>query len=154
MRKISKKVVVATAAATAIAVGGGIAFAYWSTSGSGSGTGTVASSNGTLVLHGSIAPGLTPGGSETVNFTAENSNSSSLQVGTVHSVVSTTEAVGVTGTCDPSWFTIANVVENQTIPAHTTAPVALVNSGTISMSDESVSQDACKGATITLTLSS
>src|SRR3954466_11150467 len=66
----------------------GVAVAFWTTSGSGSGSGSVASSNGTLSLSGTITSQLTPGGSSPVTYTASNSNSSSLQVGTVHAVVS------------------------------------------------------------------
>jgi hypothetical protein len=130
----------------------GIAVAFWTASGSGSGSGTVASSNGSLVLHGSIAPGLTPGGSETVSYTADNTNSSSLQVGTVHAVVTIDEAHAEAG-CQAGDFSVADVTEGQTIPANTSG-VELSNSGTIKMTDSAVSQDACKGATISLALTS
>jgi hypothetical protein len=130
----------------------GAAIAYWTTSGSGSGTGTVASSNGTLVLHGSIASGLTPGGSEAVSFTADNSNTSSLQVGTIHAVVSIDEEHATAG-CKASDFSIADTVENQTIPAGKSG-VALAKNGSISMTDSAENQDACKGATISLALTS
>lgn len=74
--------------------------------------------------------------------------SSSLQVGTVHAVVSTNK-VG----CEAADFTIANTVENQTIPAKGSG-VSLAHNGSITMADTEANQDACKGATITLTLSS
>jgi hypothetical protein len=130
----------------------GIAVAFWTASGSGSGTGTVASSNGSLVLHGSIAPGLTPGGEEAVSFTADNTNSSSLQVGTVKAVVSIDEEHAEAG-CEASDFSVADTAENQTIPANTSG-VALANDGSITMADTEANQDACKGATISLELSS
>jgi hypothetical protein len=126
----------------------GVAVAYWTTTGSGSGSGAVASSNGTLVLHGTITSQLTPGGSSPVTFTADNAGSSSLQVGTVHAVVSTNK-VG----CEVSDFTIADTAENQVIPAKGSG-VPLANNGSISMADTEANQDACKGAAITLTLSS
>jgi hypothetical protein len=141
-----KKKILIAAAATLV-IGAGSAFAYWSTTGSGSGTGTTAASNGTVVLHASFATGLTPGGSTPVTFTADNAGSSSLQVGTVTSVVS------ASGTCDASWFTIAPVVENQTIAAGASG-TQLANKGTLSFADTATNQDSCKGATITLTLSS
>jgi hypothetical protein len=130
----------------------GAAVAFWTTSGSGSGSGSVAESNGTLVLHGSIAPGLTPGGEESVSYSADNSNSSSLQVGTVHAVVSIDKAHAEAG-CEASDFSVADVVENQTIAANSTE-TSLSNSGTIKMVDSSESQDGCKGASISLELSS
>ncbi|TCO45649.1 hypothetical protein EV646_108272 [Kribbella antiqua] len=142
---IKKKIVIAAAAV--VAIGAGTAFAYWSTTGSGTGSGANASSNGTVVLHASFADGLTPGASTPVTFSADNAGTSSLQVGTVTSVVS------ASGTCDASWFTIAPVAENQTIAAGATG-VELTNKGTLAFADTATNQDSCKGATITLTLSS
>ena len=149
MRKISKKLVVGTAATAIVAAGAGVAFAYWTASGSGTGTGTVKSSNGSLVLKGTIDDALSPGATSAVHFTASNAGSSNLQVGTVKAVVSTDKPA-----CDITWFTIGDTVEDQTIAAGA-SDVALTGVGSISMSDPSnVNQDACKGAAITLTLSS
>lgn len=152
MRKLSrtKKIVVAGAAATALAVGGGIAFAYWTTTGSGEGTATAAGGNGTITLYAAFDSSyLAPGLSESVHFTADNPGTSDLQVGTVHSVVSTSDAG-----CLPAWFSIDDVVEDQVIEAGATG-VDLDNDGTLVFHDSAtVNQDACKGATITLTLSS
>jgi hypothetical protein len=130
----------------------GVAVAYWTTTGSGSGSGSVASSNGTLALHGSITSALTPGGSSPVTFTADNAGSSSLRVGTVHAVVTIDEAHAEAG-CKASDFTINDTVENQTIAAHAEG-VALTTNGSISMVDAEYDQSACKGATISLALSS
>ncbi|MEV6416803.1 hypothetical protein [Kribbella sp. NPDC051718] len=140
-----KKILVAAAAV--LVIGAGSAFAYWSTTGSGTGSGTTAASNGTVVLHASFANGLTPGASTPVSFTADNAGTSSLQVGTVTTVVT------ASGTCDAAWFSVAPVAENQTIAAGASG-VALANSGTLTFTDAAVNQDACKSATITLTLSS
>lgn len=124
------------------------AFAYWTTTGAGTGSAANASSNGTIVLKASFAPGLTPGASEPVSFTASNAGTSSLYVGTVTSVVSTS-AVG----CLAADFTVPPAIENQTIAAGAVDEPLLVGS-TISFADTAVNQDACKGATVTLTLSS
>ena len=86
-----KKRTVAVLGAVAVLAVAGIAIAYWTTTGSGSGSGAVATSNGTLVLHGTITGELTPGGSSPVAYTADNANSSSEQVGTVKAVVSIDE---------------------------------------------------------------
>jgi hypothetical protein len=144
---INKKRAVVLGAVAVLAVAG-VAIAFWTTTGAGEGSGKVASSNGTLVLHGSISNELTPGSTSPVTFTVDNGGSSSLQVGTVHAVVST-DKVG----CEVSDFTIADTVENQTI-APESSGVALANNGSIEMADTSENQDACKGAAITLTLSS
>ncbi|WP_427890052.1 hypothetical protein ACQHIV_41170 [Kribbella sp. GL6] len=141
-----KKKIIIAAAATLV-IGAGSAFAYWSTTGAGTGSAATASANGTVTLHASFAAGLTPGGSTPVTFTADNPGSSSLQVGTVTSVVT------ASGTCDPTWFTIAPVAENQTIAAGASG-VQLATKGTLTFADTATNQDSCKGATVTLTLSS
>jgi hypothetical protein len=130
----------------------GVAVAYWTTTGSGEGSGAVASSNGTLVLHGKITGELNPGGSSPVTFTADNLNSSSEQVGTIHAVVSIDETHANAG-CKASDFTIADTGENQVIAAKK-SEVALAHGGSISMTDSAENQDACKGATISLALTS
>jgi hypothetical protein len=149
MRKMSKKNKIAAVCAAAVltTVGGGVAFAYWSTTGSGTGSGSNATANGTIVLSATFPDGLTPGGSVPVTYKAANGGSSSLQVGTIHAVVSTSNPA-----CLPADFTIPDVISNTTVAAGATA--AAVGSGTLSFADTAVSQDACKGATITLTLSS
>lgn len=151
-RQAMKKRTFGVLGVIAILAVAGVAVAYWSTTGSGSGSGTVAGSNGTLVLNGSIAPGLTPGGSESVSYTADNSNTSGLQVGTVKAVVSI-DAEHATAGCKASDFSVADTAENQTIPASTSG-VALAKSATIKMIDSAEGQDACKGATISLALTS
>jgi hypothetical protein len=148
---IKKRTAVILGAVAVLAVAG-IAIAYWTTSGSGSGSGAVASSNGTLALHGTITEELTPGGSSPVSFSADNSGSSSLQVGTVHAVVSIDKSHAEAG-CQASDFTIADTAENQVIAAKASG-VALAHGGSIAMADTSANQDACKGATISLALTS
>jgi len=151
MKKFTlKKKMIAGAAVAALALGAGsAAFAYWTTTGAGSGSGTVASSNGTLVLHGLVDDGLTPGGSETVHFTADNLNTSSLQVGTIHlSNLTTSDPL-----CLAADFGMPDVSSGQVIAA-STSDVVISATGTMSMADTAVNQDHCQGATLTLTLSS
>lgn len=148
---ITKKRALVLSVVAVLAVAG-VAAAYWTTTGAGEGSGKVAASNGTLVLHGSITEALTPGGSSPVTFTADNSNSSSLQVGTVHAAVKIDAAHAEAG-CKASDFTINDTAENQVIAAKSSG-VALAHNGSISMADTEANQDACKGATVTLELSS
>jgi hypothetical protein len=148
---IKKRTAVILGAVAVLAVAG-IAVAYWTTTGSGSGSGKVAASNGTLTLHGEITGELTPGGSSPVAFTADNPNSSSEQVGTVHAVVSIDKAHAEEG-CKASDFTINDVVESQVIAAKGSG-VSLAHDGSISMADTEANQDGCKGATISLALTS
>ena len=149
---VRKKRTIGVLSVIAVVAVAGLAVAYWTTTGSGSGSGSVAASNGTLVLHGTITSPLTPGGSSAVPFTADNAGSSSLQVGTVHAVVSI-DAEHATAGCKASDFTIADTVENQRIAAKSSL-VALANNGSISMADTAANQDACKGASISLALTS
>jgi hypothetical protein len=150
-RNLMKKRILVLGVVAVLAVAG-IAVAYWTTTGSGEGSGAVASSNGTLTLHGNITSALTPGGSSPVTFTADNAGSSDLQVGTVKAVVSIDEEHANAG-CKASDFTIAATEEGQVIPAKSSG-VALSHNGTIEMADSAENQDACKGATISLALSS
>ncbi len=151
-RKLLKKRTALVLSAVAVLAVAGIAVAFWTTTGSGEGSGSVSASNGTLTLHGAIANALTPGGSSPVAFTADNAGTSSLQVGTVHAVVSIDQAHVEKG-CEAGDFTIADTSENQTIAAHA-KEAALANEGSISMADTSANQDGCKGATISLALTS
>jgi hypothetical protein len=148
---VTKKRALVLSAVAVLAVAG-IAIAYWTTTGAGEGSGKVAASNGTLVLHGSISNELTPGSTSPVTFTADNAGSSSLQVGTVHAVVSIDKSHAEAG-CEASDFTIADTAENQTIAAKSSG-VALATDGSISMADSEENQDACKGASISLALTS
>jgi hypothetical protein len=147
-----KKRVIATLTVLAVLVSAVSAYAYWTTTGSGTGSASVASSNGTITLHASFAGNLTPGASEPVSFTADNPGSSSLYVGTVTSVVSI-DAAHATAGCAASDFTVPAVAENQRIIAGASG-AALANDSSITFADTANNQDACKGATVTLTLSS
>jgi hypothetical protein len=152
-RKLSKnKRALTVLGVIAVLAVAGVAVAFWTASGSGSGSGKVAESNGELALSGTISNELTPGSTSPVTFTASNSGSSSLQVGTIASVVSI-DAAHATAGCKASDFTIEPTVENQTIAAHA-SNVALGTDGSITMADTEENQDACKGATVTLTLTS
>src|SRR5471032_744190 len=88
------------------------AYAYWTTTGSGTGAVANAQSNGVVTLHASWpAAALVPGGSQTVSFTDDNAGTTDLFVGTVTSVVTTSDPG-----CLASDFTVDPVVEDQIIP--------------------------------------
>jgi len=155
MRKMTKKnKIAALAAAVALTgVGGGVAFAYWSAAGAGNGSGANSAGTTDVTLHANFAGGLAPGAanSKTVTYTADNPNTSST---TVHI---TTASVGIDAAhvgagCDADWFHV-------TIPAGTVAVAASssgteIGTGTLSMDDLAVSQDGCKGATVTVSATS
>jgi hypothetical protein len=142
---------VAAIAVAACLTGAGAAYGYWTTTGAGTGTATVAAANGTVVLHGVAAAALVPGGSTSVSFTADNPGSSSLQVTRIH--LEGVSADAAHSGCAGADFTMPDVVSSTRVPAAASG-YALAGAGTLQMADTNVSQDACKGATLTLTLSS
>lgn len=149
MRKMTKKNKIAAVAMSAalVAVGGGAAYAYWSTTGSGGGSATASggTTTSTVLIDASFAAGLTPGGSEDITYTGTNPNSSSTTVTLDNAVVT------ASGTCDAGWFA-ASVPSGATpIAAGTTAGLG---KGTLTFTDTAANQDACKGATITVTVGS
>jgi hypothetical protein len=133
--------------AVAIAV---VAVAYWTGSGSGTGSGTVGT-NGSVTLTGTVTPGSAPGTSEPVSFTAANPSESPIQVTKVHLV--SVSADGAHAACKTDDFTMADVTQNHQVPSEATSE-PLPNDGELVYANTPVSQDACKGATLTLTLSS
>ncbi len=149
MFQLRKKTIAVTTAAFVIA-GGGAAFAYWTTTGTGtSGDVQNAQANGTLVLSADFAAGIAPGGSKTVTFKATNAGTTDLKSdGDIHATVQT-DVLG----CLPAWFHITDITPNVTVPANTTTPMTI---GTSTLSFDNLPttpQDDCKGANVTLTLS-
>lgn len=145
-----KRVVVAAAvsAIALLAVIGG--YAFWTISGSGTATTDVGvASNGTVTLAATIPNGIYPGGTRPVSYTATNTNATDVRVGTV-TVTGITSNVPA---CDTGDFSVTPAVQNFDV-AGGASNVALPTAATLSYANTAVSQDACKGATLTLTLSS
>lgn len=139
----------------ALAVGGvvvlvavGAALAYWTGTGSGSGAATVGTS-GSVTLTAAVTDGIAPGLSVPVSFTAANPGDSAIQVTTVH--LASVAADAEHGSCVTADFTMEDVTQNHEVPAGATAE-DLPSDGTLVYANTAVSQDACKGATLTLTL--
>jgi hypothetical protein len=149
MRKLLKKRSLVVIAVLALGVTGA-AIAFWTQAGSGSGTGTVGTT-GTVTLQGPVSAGIYPGGSATVTLTASNSASAPVKVQTV-SLASVAVDAGHSS-CNTADFTMPTVTENTTLAGNAVAQ-ALTANGVLSMANTAVNQDACKGATLTLTLSS
>jgi hypothetical protein len=146
-----RRVLLSTGTAAAVLAGGGVAFAYWTTSAAGTGTAAVASAAPSLTLHATTTGLLSPGSSVPVFFSADNASASGLQVGTVH--LDSVSADSAHPTCSVADFSMPDVVVEQTIAAHATS-VALAATGTLSYADTPVDQSGCKGASLTLTVSS
>jgi hypothetical protein len=144
----NKKITILAVIGLLVAAGG--AYAYWTATGSGTASSTVAA-GGTITLNGTFPTDIAPGLTRTVTFQATNATSSSITVGTVHLVSVAVDAGH--STCAVADFTMPDVVENQAVAAGATA-FALTTTGTLTMANTGSNQDACKGATLTLTLSS
>jgi hypothetical protein len=142
--------IAALAAAAACLAASTAAYGYWTTTGAGTGTASVAASGATLVLHGAVPSALVPGAAATVSFTADNPGPSSLELGTIHldGVVADPAHAG----CAGADFAMADVPTHTRVPANVSG-YALAGTGSLRMADTDQNQDACKGATLTLTLS-
>jgi hypothetical protein len=129
------------------------AYAYFTTTGSGTATATVGTSSA-VTLKGTVSGNLYPGGSATVTFTVDNPSSAKQRVGAISLEKITADAghstcsVVTTG-ANPD-FTMPEVLVNKTYgPGN---GQAVTPTGTLTMNDTGVSQDACQGATLTLNL--
>jgi hypothetical protein len=149
MRK-SRKLAVLAGVVGAMLIAG-VAFAYWTTTGSGTGNATNASSNGTVTLHASFADGIYPGGSESVSFTADNAGATNLYVGTIHLASVSVDAGH--SSCNVADFTMSDVTSNSEVFAGASGQ-SISGTGTLNYANTDVSQDACKGAIITLHVTS
>lgn len=129
------------------------AYAYFTTTGSGTATATVGTSSA-VTLKGTVTGNLYPGSSSPVTLTVDNPSTGKQRVGTISLEKITPDAghascsvVIAPGNPD---FTMADVVVNKVFgPGNAQA---VTPGGTLAMNDTGVSQDACQGATLTLTL--
>jgi hypothetical protein len=147
--RFSRKVKVALGATVASVAIAGAAFAYFTTTGAGTGTATTGTSTA-LVIHGTAATTLYPGTSSTVNFTVDNA-STGHQLVNVITLTSVTTDVGHSA-CAVADFTMPAVTANQDVASG--SAIAITATGTLTMANTGVSQDACKNAPLTLNLTS
>jgi len=155
MNRVSKKRIVAVLAGLGVLGIAAGAYAYFSTTGSGTATATVGSSSA-LVIKGTVTGNLYPGTSSPVSLTIDNPSSGKQRVGTI-SLQSISPDAGhsscsvVTTGGNPD-FTMADIVVNKVFgPGN---GQAVTPSGSLTMNDTGVNQDACQGATLTLSLKS
>ncbi|CAB4365133.1 MAG: hypothetical protein F2681_13615 [Actinobacteria bacterium] len=146
--KITHKKLAVVGAVVVASLGATAAFAYWSTGGSGTGTADAGSTATALTLHTSFDAGLLLGGSKTVTVTADGNGSSDVSLGgkTLYFAVSTNN-VG----CTVADFTLPNATATAGTVVHAADAGVAIGSGTLTMiSRDLVNQDGCKGATITV----
>lgn len=143
----TKKIVLLATFGVTIAIATG-AYAYFTTTGSGTGTASVGTSSA-LTIHGTTASTLYPGTSSTVSFTIDNPSPGHQYVATIKLDSVTTDVSH--SSCVMSDFTMPDVTVSQNFANGNGQ--AVTATGTLSMADNG-NQDACKGAPLTLHLSS
>lgn len=154
MRLSSRKSIVGIGSAAAVVLVAGAASAYYLTSVSGSGTGTAtpaANASAAITFSASTVSGLVPGGSavsSTVTFT----NPNSYAVNYPAKTIAVSSVSGPTGCADN---TVALLSGSAALPAGILAAGASTTvSVPVSMADSTtVNQNACAGASLTVTYS-
>jgi len=155
MHKFTKKAM-AISVAMAFLGGAGGAFAYWTNTGSGSGTSATGTNTPVVIVQTSAPTGLYPGGpAQPLSGNFNNPNAGNTYVTAVTTTGYTIDAAHVSAGC-----TVA--LGNYTLGGTSNLPgdVASGNgvgawSGlTITMNNLVTNQDACKGATVTVTYAS
>ncbi len=149
MTRRKKRALVIAVVATVALIAAIAGYAFWTTTGSGTGSST-AGTTSAITLHGAFSTGIFPGGTKTVTFTADSTNPGNVQVGTIHLASVSVDAPH--STCVVADFTMPDVPVNTEIPNGT--GTTITPTGTLAYADTASNQDACKGATITLNLTS
>ena len=155
-KHLSKRRVVVSAIVVMLAIASGVAYAYWTSTGSGSGTASALTPSGTLTLHATGFLNISPGGSKTVTFTADNATGSDGYVATIvfGSVTSSDVPCQAVLTANAGQFAMPTVTSNTVVP-NLASGLALTGSGTLSWTDlAAVDQSACKGKSLTLNVTS
>lgn len=147
--KLTHKIKVAVVASVATVAIAGAAFAYFTTTGTGSGSGSVGTSS-VVTITGTVTNALYPGTSSPVTFSVNNPSTGHQYVNTI-SLVSVAPDAGHAA-CVVTDFSMAPVSALQDVG---TGVSAITAQGTLVMANQPLlSQDACKNATLTLTLAS
>ena len=146
MRKLNKKSVAISAAVFTI-VGSGAALAYWTETGSGSGSAAAGTTSPVTVNQTATVTGLYPGGpAQALSGDFDNPNPGKVFISQVKVTAVTTSDPG----CLASDFQVDGTGAVNTEIAAGNGVGAWGNL-TIKLNNSSVSQDACKNATVTIT---
>jgi hypothetical protein len=169
-RRLSRKGVAVVTAVAVLALAGA-AIAYFTTTGTGTGSASVGNASN-LTVTGTAASTLYPGTSSTVNFTVNNPSSGHERLGSitltaVHACTGTgstwngsscSNAGTEQTTCESSDTSASSTTDNFSMPVVTANTdygpgngQSVTQTGTIAMNDLSSSQNACQGASLTLT---
>jgi hypothetical protein len=154
MNKRSKRALVLTVAFVVV-MAGGIAVAYWTAGGSGTGSASTGSTTPVTVKQTSTVTNLRPGGApQTLSGTFDNGNDGPVYVTRVTAAVSAVaKASGApAGECTVGDYTLADaeMPVNAQVPAGTSQ--GSWTGAKLSFNNKAnANQDACKGATVSLT---
>jgi type II secretory pathway pseudopilin PulG len=155
-RKPIRRIVIVGATAGAVLLTGGGAFAFWSSTGTTAGAAEVAADATDLVVTQVGAPsGLFPGGSP-VGIVANVENPSGTDIQLTDVTVTVTDVLDGSGAsigagCPTTDFAIADAAySGELIPAGGVTADETV--ATIRLKETGVNQDACKGASVVLSL--
>jgi hypothetical protein len=128
-----------------LAISGTAAFAYWTAQGTGTGTAKTADASQPLTItQAAVSGALTPGGSALpISGSVANPNT----FGVPFELTAVPSVDSAHAGCQASWYTVTLTTSPTTVAANGSAAF----SGTIAMADAPENQDACKGATVTVT---
>jgi hypothetical protein len=142
-----KPAVVAAIVGGVLAVSGTAAYAYWTAQGTGTGTaGTAAASQPLTIAQDTFSgSALTPGGvAQAINGTITNPNTFTVPITLTAAPAVDSAHAG----CLPAWYTVTLASPPSSVPAGGTASFG----GTVALTNlPGTNQDACKGATVTIT---
>jgi hypothetical protein len=156
MRRITtRRIVIIGATAGAVLLTGGVAFAFWSSTGTSAGAAEVAATASELTVTQVGSPtGLVPGGTpQAITAKVDNPSASAILLTDVAvTVTDVVEAAGASGTCAVGNFAI---VDNAAYDGELIAAAGTtgdVDVATIQLIESGSNQDACKGASVVLSL--
>lgn len=150
-----KRVVLAAIVVVALAIASGVAYAYWTSTGSGSNTASVANTApGFTVTVNAISDSLVPGASVNITGSVSNPNDTKLNLSTIApaatpvSIDSTHSLAG----CLAGDFTVSALSPAPALPKILAKTDSVNFTGTLSMANTDLNQNACKGATVTVNI--
>jgi len=156
MRRPSKKILAALLGLVMVVAGAGAAYAYWTAGGSGTGTASTGTTQDLTINQTSAITGLGPGvAAKTLSGDFDNPSDASIYVTDVTATGYTIDAAHVTAGC-----TVAqgNYTLGGTATVGADVPTGVGEGAwtglTVEMNNLTTNQDACKGATLTITYAS
>jgi hypothetical protein len=151
MRKLSRKGLVVVTALVLVAAAG-VAYAFWSTTGSGTGSASTGNVTAITVNQTSTVSGLAPGlPAQALSGNFDNPNSGPVYVTSVTATVTGTDKAG----CTASDYTISGSPATVGAQVASGSGVGSWSGITIAFNNKpSTNQDACKGATVSISYTS